>query len=147
MYFWLVFLHIIGATIWTGGHLILAVTILPDSLRTRSIERLQDFESRFERIGIPALLLQVITGVWLAYLRIPSVGDWFAADNPVAHTILAKLVLLLITIGLAIDARLRVIPKLDETRLTSLAWHIIPVTVISVLYVVVGVSFRTGLFF
>jgi hypothetical protein len=47
-------------------------------------------------------------------------------------------------VAIAADARIRIIPKLTAARLPSLAWHIVPVTVVSVLYVVVGVSFRTG---
>lgn len=75
---------------------------------------------------------------------VPDVGQWFAFNNPLSRLIGFKLILLTITIALAIDARLRIIPKLSEKNLTSLAWHIIPVTVVSVLFVVVGVSFRTG---
>jgi hypothetical protein len=47
-------------------------------------------------------------------------------------------------VGFAIDARLRVIPVLSEKNLSVMAWHIIPVTIFSVLFVVAGVSFRTG---
>ena len=35
-------------------------------------------------------------------------------------------------------------PNLSERNLTAMAWHIVPVTVVSVLFVVVGVAFRTG---
>ena len=75
---------------------------------------------------------------------VPDVSQWFALDNPVSRLIGAKLFLLAVTIALAADARLRTIPKLSEDNLTSLAWHIVPVTVVSVLFVVIGVSFRTG---
>jgi putative copper export protein len=144
MYAWILFLHIVGATIWTGGHLVLALTILPRALRDRSLTELQSFESNFERIGIPALLVQIASGVWLALQVEPDVARWFAAEGRNASLILLKLGLLLTTLLLAVDARLRVIPRLDESRLGSLAWHIIPVTVISVLYVLVGVAIRTG---
>ncbi|HPA95904.1 MAG TPA: hypothetical protein PLT41_07520 [Thermoanaerobaculia bacterium] len=60
MYATILLLHILGATIWTGGHLVLAVTILPPR---------------------PA---------------------------------------------------------------RALAWHVVPVTIVSILFVVVGISFRTG---
>jgi len=33
---------------------------------------------------------------------------------------------------------------LDESRLASLAWHIVGVTALSVLLVIAGVGFRTG---
>jgi putative copper export protein len=144
MYGVLLLLHVLGATVWTGGHLILALTILPKVLREKSPADLLRFESAYERIGMPALVLQVLTGVWFAYRRIPDVSAWFPFDNPVARLIAFKLILLGLTVAFAIDARLRVIPKLSPDSLTDLAWHVIPVTILAVLFVFVGVSFRTG---
>jgi putative copper export protein len=146
MYGIFLLLHVLAATVWTGGHLVLALAILPRVLKEKSPAELSQFESAYERIGIPALLIQVMTGLWMAYRMVPDVGQWFAFHNPLARLIGVKLLLLTITIAFAIDARLRIIPKLSEKNLTSLAWHIIPVTVVSVLFVVVGVSFRTGWF-
>ena len=140
----MVFLHILAATVWTGGHLVLAISVLPGVLRQRSSDELLRFESRYERIGIPALLIQVVTGLWLSYQLVPDVSQWFDLDNPVARPIAAKLLLLGITILFAADARLRLIPKLSEENLTAMAWHIIPVTAIAVLFVALGVAFRTG---
>ena len=113
-------------------------------LRERSVEELQRFEAGYERIGIPALIVQVSTGLWLASRMAPGAGRWFDLDDPVGRLVGLKLLLLAATLALAVDARLRIIPRLTEDRLISLAWHIIPVTVLSVLYVVVGVAFRTG---
>jgi putative copper export protein len=137
-------LHVLAATIWTGGHLVLALVVLPRVLREKAPAELLRFESAYERVGIPALLIQVATGVWLAYRMIPDASQWFACDEPVARLVGLKLFLLAVTVAFAADARLRIIPKLSENNLVSLAWHIIPVTVVAVLFVVVGVSFRTG---
>jgi putative copper export protein len=146
MYGVVLLLHVLGATVWTGGHLVLALAILPRVLKERSVSELLRFESAYERIGLPALLIQVVTGLWLAHQLIPNASRWFAFDDPVSRLIGAKLILLAVTIVFAMDARLRIIPRLSESEenLTSLAWHIVPVTVVSVLFVVVGVSFRTG---
>lgn len=141
------FLHLLAATVWTGGHLILALAILPRVLRSRSAAELLQFESAYERIGLPALLIQVITGLMLAHSLSQDVTRWVDFGDPVGRLIGLKLGLLLLTAVFAIDARLRLIPKLDASRLASLAWHIVPVTLMSVLFVVVGVSFRTGWFF
>jgi len=146
MYGILFLLHILAATVWTGGHLVLALAVLPRVLREESPSEPLRFESAYERIGIPAMLMQVATGIWLAYRLVPDVGQWFAFDDPAARLIGIKLLLLVATVALAADARLRIIPKLSRGNLIALAWHIILVTVISVLFVVVGVSFRTGWF-
>lgn len=147
MYATLLILHVLSATIWTGGHLVLALVVLPRVLRQKALGDLERFESGFERIGIPALLIQVATGVWLAHRLVPDIGRWFSFSDPLARTVGIKLVLLGLTVVLALDARLRIIPRLSEKNLPSLVWHIVPVTVVAVLFVVFGVSFRIGGFF
>ncbi len=144
MHTFILLLHILAASIWTGGHLVLALTILPRVLREKSIAELLRFEAGFETVGIPALIIQVTTGIWLAHDLIPEITLWFSLENPLARLIMAKLCLLLMTLGLALDARLKIIPNLTQDNLVILAYHIIPVTLISVLFIVVGVSFRAG---
>ena len=63
-YYTFLSLHILGATIWAGGHLVLALTILPDALRQQRAAIVSQFEQRFERIGLPALGVQIVTGLW-----------------------------------------------------------------------------------
>jgi len=84
-------LHVIGATVWTGGHLVLAITILPRALKQRSTSELLQFETSYERIGIPALIIQVVTGIWLAYNLIPDVSMWFSLGNHTSQLIILKL--------------------------------------------------------
>lgn len=144
MYGILLALHLIAATVWTGGHLVLSVVILPGVLKQSAPQRLIEFESGFEKIGMPALIVQIITGLMLAYRLLPDVSLWFDWSNPVTHGILAKLSLLALTLLLALDARFRVVPRLSSANLVDMALHIVAVTVIAVLFVLVGVSFRTG---
>jgi putative copper export protein len=147
MYGFVLLLHVLAATVWTGGHLVLALSLLPRALRERSTSELLRFESAYERVGIPALLVQVVTGLWLARLVAPDASLWFSFSNPVSVLVGVKLLLLGITLVIAAHARIRVIPKLTADTLGVLAWHIVAVTAISVLFVVIGVSFRTGWFY
>ena len=55
MYKYVLLAHILGATVWTGGHLVLAARILPEVLRRRSASMLLDFEKRYELLGMSAL--------------------------------------------------------------------------------------------
>ena len=144
MYGILLFLHLLGATIWTGGHIILSVVVLPRVLREKSPEQLLSFEAVYEKIGMPALIVQVITGFLLAHRMLPDISAWFDFSNPLTHALALKFVLLALTVGFAIDARFRVIPNLSEKNLKVMAWHIVPVTIFSILFVFAGVSFRTG---
>lgn len=144
MYGILLLLHLLGATVWTGGHIVLAVVVLPRVLEERSPETLLAFESVYEKIGMPALIVQVVTGLLLAHRLVPDIGEWFNMANPVSHSIAAKLIFLALTAGFAVNARFRVIPTLSKDNLEVMAGHIVAVTVLSVLFVIVGVSFRTG---
>jgi hypothetical protein len=76
--------------------LLLALKILPPALRARDPAPIHAVEERYEALGLPALLLQVITCVWLASLWLPA-SAWLS-DNPVAIRI--KLVLLGLSLAL-----------------------------------------------
>lgn len=142
-YPFVLFLHLLGATVWTGGHLILAFTVLPRSLRARDPRILLDFEQGYEKIGMPALALQIVTGLWMA-LQLQPFPLWGDLALPASHSIAHKLLLLALTAAIALHARLRVIPRLSPETLPLMAWHIRAVTLLSVLFVGVGAGFRIG---
>lgn len=122
----LLILHLLGAAVWAGGHLVLALAVLPGALAARDAERVARFEQPFERVALPALLLQVLTGLALA------------TRHPLDALLLGKLALLAATVTLALHARGRVLPGLDAQRLRALAWHIVPVTLLAVAMVALG---------
>jgi len=125
MYAVILFLHVLGATIWVGGHLVLAVCWLPRIVRERAPEQLLAFEQRFERLGMSALALQVVTGLWMAHQLVPDVGQWLHPQSPLAHAIALKLGLLLATVAVAVHARLRVEGELEAaTRAGSSRAHL-----------------------
>lgn len=136
-----VFIHILAATIWTGGHLILTLTFLPKALRKNDFNIIESFESKYEKIGIPALLTLVISGVYMAIQYAEEGFLSFDFSNHFNKHIYLKLILLLCTVILAVHARFFLIPK---RALKPLALHIISVTIISVLFVLIGFSARSG---
>ena len=145
MYFKIMLIvHILGATVWAGGHIVLATLILPEVLRKKDARLLLSFEEKYERIGMPALLIQIITGLWMAYYYLPDPRGWFTLQTSLSVHIVIKLSLLLATVLLAVDARFRVVPRLSRENLTDMAWHIIGVTILAVVFVITGVSLRTG---
>lgn len=144
MFNYLLILHLLGAAIWTGGHLILALVLLPKVLSSRNLDALLQFEQQFEKIGMPALAIQIITGLWMAHNILPNVSAWFAFDNDISILIGIKLILLLMTATVAMHARFWVIPRLSADNLNGFAVNIVLVTLLSVTFVVVGTLFRTG---
>ena len=140
----LIILHTLGATVWTGGHLVLAATVLPRALKAQDPDIIQQFEEHFEGFGLVALALQVITGGWLTWIYFPGFQHFLDFDSFLSTYIGIKLSLLVGTVGLAIHARFFVIPNLSKDTLNSLAYHILAVTTLAVLFVVVGAGIRVG---
>ncbi len=137
-------LHVLGACIWVGGHLVLSLGVLPDAWRRRDPAPVQAFEARFERIGLPALLVQVVSGAWLAVHWLGSAAAWHDADSGITRAVWLKLALLVVTLLLAVHARLRLIPRLRPGTVPLLGLHILAVTAVSVALLVLGVSVRFG---
>jgi putative copper export protein len=138
---WLVLIHLLGATIWAGGHLVLSIGFLPVAIRKGDLSVITFFEQRYERIGLPALLAQVVTGVWMAAIYVPF-REWLSLATTHHRFLWVKLGLLLVTLALALHARLFLIPQLTREKLPALAFHIVLVTMLAVAFVVVGLSFR-----
>jgi putative copper export protein len=140
----LVIVHALAATVWTGGHLVLDLRVLPQALREQSAQRIRDFEELFEPLGLTALAIQVITGLWMGWIYLPGYRGLFQPGTPIGILIGSKLVLLAGTAALAVHARVRLIPQLSDNNLSGLAWHIRGITALAIAFVVVGGLIRVG---
>jgi putative copper export protein len=140
----LVIVHALAATVWTGGHLVLDLGVLPAALRERSAERIRGFEATFEPLGLTALAIQVVTGLGMGWIELPGFQGLFSPANPIGMLVGVKLLLLAGTAALAIHARLRLIPQLTDANLSGLAWHIRAITALAIAFVVVGALIRLG---
>lgn len=138
-----ILLHLLGATVWVGGHLLLAIRIVPKAYKSRDFTLINEFEKVYEPLGMPALLIQIITGIWLAffYYQMPFLPSF---SNPMERVIAIKLLLLLCTFALAIHARFFIIPKLNEKNLNLMIIHILLVTLIAVTMLFLGLHYRFG---
>jgi putative copper export protein len=144
LYYAVLCLHLLGACVWVGGHLVLATRVLPRALREKKASIIREFEEPYERIGLPALAIQIVTGLWLAYRFLGFPSPSWLANNGIAQVILLKLALLAATAALAIHAKLRVIPRLRDDNLPILGAHIVGVTMLGVIFVLAGASLRLG---
>ena len=143
----LLVLHLIAATIWVGGHLVLAIGYLPKALKHKDFSYIGNFEKTYEPIGMPSLAVLVITGILMAYDYNAGFSSWFSFATPIERVVSVKLTFLLTTVCFAISAQTRVLPKLRKGQLNKLpemAVHIICVTLIGVLMVILGSLVRIG---
>lgn len=140
----LLIVHLLSATIWVGGHILLCFRFLPKAMREKDPEVIRDFEKQYEPIGIPALLLLVITGIMMAYDYNVKLSSWFGFSNSIERVVSIKLLLLVLTLGLAIHARFFIIPKLAVSNLRQMAVHIIVLTTVAISMLVIGSLVRVG---
>ncbi len=140
----LVIVHALAATVWTGGHLVLDLGVLPKALRARDAGAIRAFEETFEPLGLSALAIQVVSGLWMVGIELPGYRGLFNPANPIGVLAGVKLFLLAATLGLALHARLRLIPHLRDDNLAPLAWHIRGITALAIAFVVVGAGIRLG---
>lgn len=136
----LLILHIFGACIWVGGHLYLLICLLPDILKRRDVKALLAFEQSYEKLGMGALIVQVVTGILMARQILP----WalWGVGGYVAHLIWLKLLWLGLTLCVAMHAQVRIIPNLSPKTLPIMAVHIGLIALFSVCFVLTGVAFR-----
>lgn len=140
----LLILHLIAATVWVGGHLLLAIRYLPKALKSKDVEIIKSFEKQYEALGLPALLILIITGIWMAYDYGITVSQWFSFSGALEKVVSIKLLLLFSTLLLAIHARLFIIPGLSAARLKLMAAHIIMISLIGLAMLVLGTFVRVG---
>lgn len=143
----LLIVHLLSATIWVGGHLVLMCGFLPKALKEKNFDYIGNFEKTYEPIGMPALLLLVITGIIMAYDYDATFTKWFSFSSAIERVVSTKLILLLTTVCFAISAQTRVLPKLRKgkiEKLPEMAVHIIGVTCIGITMVILGSFVRYG---
>ncbi len=140
----LVIVHALAATVWTGGHLVLDLGVLPRALREGRAAPIRVFEETFEPLGLTALAIQVATGLGMGWIYLPHFQGLFNPQNPIGMLVGTKLMLLVGTAALAVHARLRLIPNLRDDNLSGLAWHIRGITALAIGFVVVGALIRLG---
>ncbi len=136
----IIILHILSATIWTGGHLVLTLAFLPKAWKKNDFSIVESFETRYEKIGIPSLLLLIATGIYMTTIYAPDILSFDFSQHYTKHLFL-KYLLIIFTLMLAVHARFFLIPK---RSLKPLAIHILMITILSVLFVILGYSTRSG---
>ena len=82
------FLHVLGATIWVGGQIVLAALV--PALRAAGADVPKAAAQAFNRIAWPAFGVLVITGIW----NVAAEGDKGSAYQ---HTLVLKIVLVVVS--------------------------------------------------
>jgi putative copper export protein len=137
-------LHLLGATVWVGGHLTLSIVFLPLALRKKDPGIILNFERKFERLGMAALVVLIISGIWMAYDFNVTASKWFSFSGSFEKVVCLKLIFLFVTFVCALIAQFLLIPNLNQYNLKKMAALIITVTLTGVAMLVLGSTFRYG---
>jgi len=138
--------HVLAACIWFGGHVVLSFVILPKAKKDKDPRQVVDFEGRFGKIGMPALVIQAVTGPILALRFVPDPSEWFLWQTPNQDHIASKLIMLGIIVVLAIMMKIKVMPRLkanEDGALRSAAKYVHSVTFLSFLLGFTGLDIHT----
>lgn len=137
-------IHLLAATIWVGGHLILLLRYVPKAIKTKSLEELSIFRKNFEPVGMPSLFTLIITGILMAYDYNITFEKWFLFENSIEKIVSIKLILLLISLTLAFITIKFVLPSINKISPFILYCIIFLVTTIAVTMLVLGSLVRIG---
>ncbi|MER3327946.1 MAG: hypothetical protein RIF34_00095 [Candidatus Kapaibacterium sp.] len=141
----LVILHILGASIWIGGMLIMALGVLPKAKKANKASILLDYESSFHIIGMIALTIQFITGFRLAMIYTGGMKGLFDFSNHLAILFAWKLALLLLTMGLFVFFKKKTLAKLTDENIASASNMIWNITIFAIALMILGLGFSRGI--
>lgn len=137
-------IHLLAATIWVGGHLILLLRYVPKAIKTKSLDELSVFRKNFEPVGMPSLFILIITGILMAYDYNITFEKWFLFENSIEKIVSIKLILLFISLTLAFITIKFVLPSINKTSPFLLYCIIFLVTTIAVTMLILGSLVRVG---
>lgn len=141
-------LHLLGACVWVGGHLYLAIRLMPPFIKTNDVKGFLAFEKSYEPLGMSALAVQVVTGFYMMHTLTP-IATWTQSTGILTTLFHSKLAWLILTLITAIHARFRVVVKLQNgtyqaNTLSVMGIHVILICLYSIGFVITGAFFRWG---
>ena len=137
-------IHLLAATIWVGGHLLLLLRYVPKAIKSKSLEELSAFRKNFEPVGMPSLFILIITGILMAYDYNITFEKWFLFENSIEKIVSIKLILLFISLTLAFITIKFVLPSINKISPFLLYFIIFLVTTIAVTMLILGSLVRIG---
>lgn len=141
-------LHLLGASIWVGGHFYLLIRLMPTFIRHDDVEGFLNFEKSYEPLGLTALVVQIITGIYMMAHILP-IPLWTSNMGVLTELIHGKLTWLVLTIVTALHARFRVVKKLQAgthqpNTLIIMGVHVLLICIWGMAFVINGAFFRWG---
>ncbi|KAA0217529.1 MAG: hypothetical protein DYG94_00005 [Leptolyngbya sp. PLA3] len=142
-YLTLVVLHILGAATWIGSLISTLFGSIPHARASGDLTALKHAgKIVVGRLGLAALILQVLTGV-----RLGTKFGWgviLRFEGPASHLVLSKITLLVVIILIGGHLYHKTLPRLSPEGLRSFAAATWLLLVLSLLIAVAGAGLQTG---
>lgn len=86
----LVIVHALAEAGWNGDHLVLELGVLSRVLRVQSAAQIRALEEVFEPLGLTALAIPVLAGLWIGCIFLPDFRGLFNPANPIGMLVRVK---------------------------------------------------------
>lgn len=140
----LLVIHLLAATVWVGGHLILLFGFWFKARTTKDINLIDQFRKRYELVGMPALIILLITGIWMSFNFGITLDSWLHFSTPLERVVSLKLILLICTMAMAFSVQIFWFRKGKTPSFQVLSVLIWTVTFLGVCMLLLGTLFRYG---
>lgn len=141
----LVILHILGASIWIGGMLIMALGALPKAKKASDASLLKNYEGSFHILGMIAITIQFLTGFRLAMIYAGGMKGLFNFSNHAAVLFMWKLVIVLLSAGLFVVFKKKTLSNLDNNNISSASAIVWLIALLAIAQMVLGLGFSRGI--
>jgi len=96
LYKLLVILHILGAATLVGTNLVLLLSVIPKAKKAGDIGIIKGFLAGVGQMGVHALAVQLITGLWLATPMFKGISAAFQMKDVFMTHVAAKIVIMIV---------------------------------------------------
>lgn len=144
LYKLLVILHILGAATLVGTNLVLLLSVIPKAKKAGDLNIIKGYLTGVGQMGVHALAIQLITGLWLASPMFKGISTAFQMKDVFMTHVGAKVVIMIVLTVLVIVMRRKIAPKLSMETLGGFTATVGLITVLGIFMVALGVGLRTG---
>ncbi len=144
LYKLLVILHILGAATLVGTNIVLLLSVIPKAKKAGDVKIIRDFLGGVGQMGVHALAVQLITGLWLATPMFKGISAAFQMKDVFMTHVVAKVVVFVVITALVVVMRRKIAPKLSMETLGSFTATVAIITILGIFLVALGVGLRTG---
>ncbi len=118
--------------------------MIPKAKKAGDIGIIKGYLAGVGQMGVHALAVQLITGLWLATPQFKGISAAFHMKDVFMTHVAAKIVIMIVITVLVIVMRRKIAPKLSMETLGGFTATVGIITVLGIFMVALGVGLRTG---